>query len=576
MTNDTNSTDNGVLTLAEWKSVISGLYPFGHRHRQLLMTGILFALPVVALRCALPWLMHSAIDLLQGPKQAILNNMWMYGTALLGSLVLLGLADHILRLQFARFAISLAKSLREKIFSNLTRQEVGMEDIEEGELISRLIGDLARMKAGIKGFLVHVAVNLLFFGLVSMILLSRNIVLSAGFIVAFLAVTAMGMWAAAWIYRKASLYRQKEGDLAVAASNMLNREIADNWTRELDDVSSRSEASITRIQGWATWGAHSMAGLLVFFVLMFGFVMVARGDLSRSDLILFLLYALSVRTPLVHMARQGARTGKILACATRLTQLLGSIRDAEPIPEAAPSWSRLRVEKAQVRASKKRGGKRRLGPISFQMESGQTLAVRGKTGDGKSALLELIAGQVRLSKGKVFLDETPLANIDKHSLQGIIHVTECPAWPRQSITQTLSLRERAFTVNDAKILRQLGLRRILTPLKKGIHTKAQPSEFSLHERRGIGLAAAFLGSYSLILLDGTLQGYPKRKAGKILRKLRAAHPDAIIVVSTPSALPRSSFDLELRLEKGREVLNEPQVRISKPTSNALAATGIRA
>lgn len=538
------------------RPVISRLYPFGLKHRQLLFLGIVFALPVVALRCALPWIMHSAIDLLQGPTRDLAGTMLMYGGALLGSLVLLGLADHLLRLQFARFAIGMAKSLREDILSNLTRQEAGLEDIEEGELVSRLIGDLARMKAGIKGFLVHVAVNLLFFGLVSMILLSRNLLLSAGFVVAFLAVTATGMWAASWIYRKASLYRQKEGDLAVAASNVLNREIADHWTRELDEVSSRSEASITRIQGWATWGAHSMAGLLVFFIVVFGLTMVARGTLSKSDLILFLLYALSVRTPLVHMARQGARTGKIFACAIRLTQLLGPIREAESTPEAAPVWSRLRVKKAQVRASTKRGGKRRLGPVSFELAAGQTLLVRGKTGAGKSALLELLAGQVRASKGKLYLDDRRLSKLNRDSLRSIIHVTESPSWPRQALSQTLALRHRAFTMEDTKVLRKLGLRRLLTRMKKGIHTKAQSSEFSLHERRGIGLAAAFFGTYSLILLDGSLQGYPKRKAGKILRKLRAAHPDAMIVVSSANALPRSSFDRELHLEYGREVLPE--------------------
>jgi len=566
--------NDDVSTSGEWKLVIDRLTPFGVRHRLLLFWGILFALPVVALRCALPWLLHSAINLLQSPGNSLLNSMWMYGSALLGSLILLGLADHLLRLQFARFAINTAKSLRENILSNLRRQEIGMDDIEEGELVSRLIGDLARMKAGIKGFLVHVAVNLLFFGLVAMILLSRNFLLCAGFVVAFLAVTVMGMWAAVWIYRKASLYRQKEGDLAVAASNVLNREVADNWTRELDEGSARSEASITRIQGWATWGAHSVAGLLVFFVLIAGVAMVTRGHLSNSDFILFLLYALSVRTPLVHMARQGARAGKIFACGTRLTQLLGPIRGPEPVPETAPVWSQLRVDKAEVRASKKRGGKRRLGPVSFQLERGQTLAVRGKTGSGKSALLELLAGQVRVSKGKVLLDGTPLSGIDPQALRAIIHVTECPAWPRQSLSQTLSLRHRAFTVNDAGILRKLGLRRILTRLKKGIHTKAQASEFSLHERRGIGLAAAFFGDYSLILLDGSLQGYPKRKAGKILRKLRAAHPDALIVVSTPSALPRSSFDFELRLEKGREMVPEQSIPASPPNTNqALEATG---
>jgi ABC-type multidrug transport system fused ATPase/permease subunit len=132
------------------------LWRFGARHRGWLARGGLAALCVVALRVALPW----PLRMLLGPwlddsgvaltSETIVSYCLVFG----GIMLALGLFDFLSRLWFARFAIGTVQDLRTAAFKAADR-ETGTP----GDVISRLIGDTARIKAGMKGFLVHVATN---------------------------------------------------------------------------------------------------------------------------------------------------------------------------------------------------------------------------------------------------------------------------------------------------------------------------------------------------------------------------------------------------------------------------------
>jgi ABC-type multidrug transport system fused ATPase/permease subunit len=125
------------------------------------------AVGVTLLRLALPWPLQALLlPLLNGERvtspawiPAELDVTLVAGVLFALCIAALGYADARARLSFARFSIGTVRDLRKQAMRGLSRGPCPGVPTRPGDMVARLIGDTARVKAGLKGFLVHVAVN---------------------------------------------------------------------------------------------------------------------------------------------------------------------------------------------------------------------------------------------------------------------------------------------------------------------------------------------------------------------------------------------------------------------------------
>ncbi|MEH6518263.1 MAG: ABC transporter transmembrane domain-containing protein [Halioglobus sp.] len=332
-------------TLFRWRQLLEVLNRFSVKHRRWLVQGMIAAVGVTLLRLALPWPLQALfLPLLDGghtvspawiPSE--LNVTLVAGALFALCVAALGYADARLRLCFASFSIRTVGGLRKEAMRGLTRSSKPGIPVRSGDIVARLIGDTARVKAGVKGFLVHVAVNGLLLIGITLVMLYIDIWIGTLFGLCLVVVFAVTLFGAKNIYETAAKYRDKEGRLAdaiVRVSKVSRREASDNVMlpkvsrkaranyKKVNRSSGRSEARITKLTGYATWAAHALLGLFVFVAVIYGTNAMESGTLSSAKLLLFALYILTARTPVVQLARQGVRTGKILACLGRLDELI--------------------------------------------------------------------------------------------------------------------------------------------------------------------------------------------------------------------------------------------------------------
>ncbi len=258
------------------------------------------------------------------------------GGAFLFLAVTLGLADLAARVAFARFAIGVVRDLRSAVFAATNNRGRNVPVAGTGDLIARLVGDTARIKTGIKGFLIHVATNGLLFAGVGVVFLWLYPPLGLIFSVAGILLVVMMHVAAAKIHGRAAAYRKKEGKLAEAIHQSSSHDTDEASLVMLNRSSGRHEAALTLLQGRATWGAHALFGVTVLVALWVCWRSAQAGDLDAEVLVLLALHALMLRTPMVQLVRQGCRTGKILAGLDRLVILLGNAGSADDQRTALP------------------------------------------------------------------------------------------------------------------------------------------------------------------------------------------------------------------------------------------------
>ena len=308
--------------------VLHALAPHARRHRGLFLKGTCAGLVLVAARVSLPWPLRAVVDRWTADASTgsvVFSWTWpmdpvlALGLVFLGLVSLVGLADYLERLWFARFSIATLLDLRAQAIAAV--ENGGYKKKATGDLIARLIGDTARAKAGLRGFLVHVLTNgALFVGIV-LVLFALNPLLALIFAVAGAATALLTVWGARQMLQASLRLRRKEGRLAERIHSLVH-ERKKRRLRRLNSLNGRYEAHQARLQGRVTWAAHGIFGLAVAVALWTGSATHGSGRGDPGDAVVVMLYALMLRGPFAQLSRQGVRTGRIFSAAYRVVQVL--------------------------------------------------------------------------------------------------------------------------------------------------------------------------------------------------------------------------------------------------------------
>ncbi len=573
-----------VVTLARWRQIVAALRPFARRHVRRLVLGVLMSIVVISIRLTIPWLFKAMLKpLLSGNHNHRRLSLWLtdgtveptllFGALFLVLLVAMGFADFLARLKFAQFAIGTVRDLRARAFASAVQLDPRIRPSGPGDLVARLIGDTARVKEGLKGFLTHVATNgLLLIGICAIVMWVDPL-LGGALAIAVAAIIAITLIGAVAVYRKASKYRAKEGKLADNIQRALRRNAVDEAFAGINNASGEFEASVTKLQGRATWATHAIFGLAVLVIIWLGMREVADRRLATADMLLFIMYVLMMRSPIVQMSRQGTRTGKILACADRLEHLMIAAQAEGESAELAPLQRAISMRNIKVQRPRSQGRIRRLNVASLDIEAGSKIAIVGLSGSGKTTFLELVAGRLKPRKGSLTWDGADLTPITAQVRDRQIKlVPQDPTWLKQPLWRMLGLTEPFATLDQRRILKRFGVKPLIKRMPGGLASVLASDVLSAGERRALGLARVFFEGGSVLLLDDPTAGLSNLRAARRLKSALRFMRKATVLVALPEMIAPELFDRAIALRNGKIVYDGPpgDLAIDEATGELIA------
>ena len=518
-----------------WKRaayVIRGLAPFARPHGGAFLKGALAALFVVTCRLVLPWPLRAVADQwvdrndsgLMGLVPAGFDPVVTMGVVFLAVIVTLGLADLLERLYFARFAIAMVRDLRAEAFRSAVQINPELRKKESGDLVARLVGDTARIKTGVQGFLVHVATNSVVFVGVTCVLFYLEFRLGLIFAIAGLATCLVMIWGASRLFDLSSKHREKEGKLANIIQRAMRKPPDDARFARINKSSGTHEASSTRIQGIATWCGHGLYGVAVLAALLVGAQAVNSGRMLAGDMVVFMMYALMIRGPIIRLARQGSRTGRILGTADRVVQVI----HAAPPPMEGVKERHLKPLRKSLVLEGLTWGASGSEPLQLQIRAGERIAAVAESGESHRALLEVIAGVRPARTGRILWDGKDLNEVSRRA-RAVQIVYE----PRTPVV---------VEMDDDEADDEAGIGERLSRMLSLIHKKA-----------------------SLWLFDGPSVDLPKKTGEELVRALLSTD-DSTVVVAIDRHSEAAYFDRVLAFRAGRLVFDGPpaQWRASDP------------
>lgn len=177
-----------------------------------------------------------------------------------------------------------------------------------------------------------------------------------------------------------------------------------------------------------------------------------------------------------------------------------------------------------------------LKPISFEVKSGQTVAIVGASGSGKSTLLGLLAGLDQVSGGQIFLDDEPLHEMDEEQRAQLRGAKVGFIFQSFMLVQSLTAIENVMLpaeiagFDDAReqaksILEQVGL---------GHRANHYPNQLSGGEQQRVAIARAFIGKPKILFADeptGNLDAANSEKIEKLLFELNRDLGTTLVLVT---------------------------------------------
>jgi ATP-binding cassette subfamily B protein len=476
-------------------------------------------------------------------------------------LLVLGVAESALfwvrRMLSARPTMRVEAAMRADLYDRLQKLPVSFHDRwSAGQLMSRAVSDLSTIRRFLGFGLVFLFVNLTAFVIGVGILLALSWQL--GVIIAALALPLVAL---CYLYESkyqvlARRSQDQVGDLAtMVEESVLGIRILKAFGRS-GHLSRRFVAQAMGLRATelhkarvisALWAAIIALPEIAFGLTLFlGIRQVADGIMSAGTLVAFFGVALGLRWPIDSIGWLLAMSNDAASASQRYFEVMDApvtITSPErPRTADSPARGHLRFSGVEFRfADAPAGVPDLLAGVDLDVASGETVAVVGATGSGKSTLTSLINRLYDVTGGSITLDGVDIRQLDLPQLRHRVSVAfEEPTLFSASVRENVLLGRPDGTDEDVLQALRIAQADFVHDLPWGLDTRIGEQGLSLSggQRQRLALARAVVGNPEVLVLDDPLSALDIHTEAQVEQALRSvlAGTTALIVAHRASTV----------------------------------------
>jgi len=504
-------------------------------HRwQLLAALALVVLETVLLQSG-PLLIRFGIDKGVLPKKT--GVLVLMAVLYVGTIVISTAASFIRIRYTGLLGESLMLKLRVRIFSHLQRQSLDFYTSEKaGVIMTRMTSDVEALAQLFQEGLISFAVQGLTLAVITVVLILLDPFLA---LITLLIIVPVTLLLSAWFRRRSDTAYLRVRDRISDVLSDLSESLAGvrvitahnrrrhNVIHHTNVVGAHKDANLDAVKATSIYtpGTEAISVIGQAMVLLIGGRMVLDGDLQIGELTAYLLYLGAFFAPIQALTQlyNGYQQGQ--AAITKLRTLLDtepSVLEANDAAELPPIEGAIDLDGVSFSYN---GQDFILHDIDLHLAAGETLAIVGSTGGGKSTVAKLITRFYDPDIGSVRIDGADLRGVTLSSLRRQLGVV-----PQEPFLFAGSVRDNiSFARPDAneddlwEALVSTGMADLVRTLPEGLdtHVHERGSSLSAGERQLMALARAFLARPRVLVLDEATSNLDLQSEARIERALDA-------------------------------------------------------
>ena len=506
----------------------------------------------------LPW-----VEALGG-RTYFMNSLFVCGAALLLFTGMNCLFTYTRRKNIALASEGVAKTMRDRLYRHL--EDVPYDyhkHASTGDLVQRCTSDVDTVRRFIQLQLMEIVRTFVMFGFAAAVMFSINVKMTL-ISMAFLPLLTISSFI---YFRYVQKYFTDSDEAEGALSTMLQENLTgvrvvrafgqqkseiEKFTR-LNETYREKTYKLIRLLGFY-WGLSDCVGYLqIALSLCMGVLAVNRGTFTLGNVALFTTYVAMLTWPVRQLGRILADMGKAAVSLGRLDEILSSPVEKEPGKAFTPDLTGDIVFDGVCFGYDRFNDV--LDGVSFTAKPGQTVAILGATGSGKTSLVQLLQRLYLRTAGSITIAGTDVNDIEHgHLRRNIGIVLQEPFLYSRTIMENIRICAPCSTEEDVYCAaRTASVHDVIQSFESGYDTLVGERGVTLSggQQQRVAIARTLMQNAPILIFDDSMSAVDSETDAAIRRSLLALNQSGITFLISHRITTLREADMILVLEDGR-------------------------
>lgn len=492
------------------------------------------------------------------------NNLWLPGLLLFAVNVVVGLCIFFRGKLNSEIAQNMTENMRNDLYNHIQLWPYSvLSKAKTGDLIQRCTSDVETIRSFFSGQLAEIVYAVSITLIANIVLFSIDVKLALYSLIMLPIIFIISKYFFKKIQKYFVMYDDTESELTtITQENLSNLRVVRAFNREKYEFEKfdKKNKELSKIDfdwinqlgiQWGIGGSLSMAQVLLTIIL--GIFEVINGNITIGQFSVFISYEGMIIYPVRTLARLLSNMGKMNVAIGRLLEIFNE--KTEDLDSGEVFDIKGNIEFEHVGFQYDDGNLPVLNDISFKIVPGETLAIMGPTGSGKSTLVHLLTRLNDYTDGSIKIDGVELKNIQKKCLRKSIGIVlqepflfSKTIFDNIKISQKSANKEKVY--NAAKVA---SVHDVINNFSAGYDTLVGEKGVTLSggQKQRIAIARTIINDCPILIFDDSLSAVDTQTDAAIRQAIKGLSKKCTTIIIAHRISSTQDADHIIVLENGK-------------------------
>ena len=303
------------------------------------------------------------------------------------------------------------------------------------------------------------------------------------------------------------------------------------------------------------WSASDFICFMQFcLIAVFGVIYASREVISLGTYIAFITYGGNIIWPMRQLGRVVGDFSKTTVAVNRLEHIIDNKDEYDETEPNLTPEIKGNVNFDKVTFKFDDSNKDQLIDVDFQVKSGETVAIIGKTGSGKSTLMKLLVRILDYQKGEISIENIPIKSIEKHYLRKNVGIIlQEPFLFSKTVEENIGIADKEIATDRVETVAKVAkVHEDIVNFEKGYKTLVGERGVTLSggQKQRVAIARMLLKPKPILIFDDSLSAVDTETDIQIRRALNKEWKSSTVFIITHRITTAKEAEKIIVLEDG--------------------------